>query len=49
MATKKKTSTDNMESVAEDLVIEHQEEVQKPKGKKSTKSVSAASAADTAK
>lgn len=49
MATKKKTSTDNMESVAEDLVIENQEEVQKPKGKKSTKSVSAASAAGTAK
>lgn len=49
MATKKKISTDNMESVVEDLVTENQEEVQKPKAKKSAKSVSAASAAGTAK
>lgn len=38
-----------MESVVEDLVTENQEEVQKPKAKKSAKSVSAASAAGTAK
>ncbi len=49
MATKKKISTDNMESVVEDLVTENQEEVQKPKAKKSAKSVSAASVAGTAK
>ncbi|SFN39562.1 RNA polymerase, sigma 70 subunit, RpoD [Proteiniclasticum ruminis] len=38
MAAKKKISTENMESIAEDLVTENQEEVQKPKAKKSAKS-----------
>lgn len=44
MAAKKKISTENMESIAEDLMTENQEEVQKPKGKKSVKSESAGAA-----
>lgn len=49
MAAKKKTSTENVENIAEELVTENIEEVQKTKGKKASKSEKTVSSESTTK